>query len=212
MSEVIAGVDIPETEAVAEATRLVKETVSPLLYHHSRRVYLFGGMHALGLGIEPDAELLYLSAIFHDTGLVTPFSDKQQRFEVDGADHARRFLVGHGFSSTAADTVWTAIALHTTPGVPDRMGPEIAATYLGVLTDVIGFGLEGLHPEQVAEILHFHPRGDFKNEFLRAYFDGFKDRPETTNGTVNSDVLEHFIPGYRRPTSVERIIGSAWPS
>ena len=62
------------------------------------------------------------------------------------------------------------------------------------------------------EILSVHPRGDFKNEFLSAYFDGFKNRPETTNGTVNSDVLEHFIPGFQRTTTVERMLGSAWPS
>ena len=212
MSEVIAGVEVPDTEAVAESTRLLQEIASPLLYHHSRRVYLFGQMHARSLGIEPDAELLYLSAMFHDTGLLIPFSDREQRFEVDGADHARKFLIEHGFSDAAADTVWTAIALHTTPGIPDRMGPEIAATYLGVSTDVIGFGLERLQTQQVAEIVQLHPRGDFKTEFLQAYFDGFKNRPETTNGTVNSDVLEHFLPGYRRPTSVERILGSAWPS
>ena len=80
--------------------------------------------------------MLYLAAMFHDTGLATPFSDAEQRFEVDGADHARRFLLDRGFSAAAAETVWTAVALHTTPGIPDRMGPEIAATYLGVLTDV----------------------------------------------------------------------------
>jgi hypothetical protein len=92
------------------------------------------------------------------------------------------------------------------------MGPEIAATYLGVLTDVIGFGLDELHTDQVTEVLAVHPRGDFKNEFLSAQFDGFKNRPETTNGTVNSDILEHFLPNFRRTTTVERIISSAWPS
>ena len=88
------------------------------------------------------------------------------------------------------------------------MGPEIATTHLGVLTDVLGFGLDGLHTDQVTEILAVHPRGDFKNAFLGAYFDGYETRPETTNGTVNSDVLDHFIPGFRRTTTVERIIGS----
>jgi hypothetical protein len=92
------------------------------------------------------------------------------------------------------------------------MGPEIAATHLGVMTDVVGFGVGDLNTDQVNEILAAHPRGDFKNEFLRAYFDGFKDRPETTNGTVNSDVIEHFIPGYRRITTVERMLGAPWPS
>jgi len=212
MSQVIAGVEIPETAAVAEATRLAEETTSPLIYHHSRRVYFFSRFHADRLGVKPDPELLYLAALFHDSGLLTPFSEVEQRFEVDGADHGRKFLLEHGFSATAAETVWTAIALHTTPGIPGRMGPEIAATHFGVLTDILGFGLDRLDSDQVAEILAVHPRGDFKNEFLRIYLDGLKNRPETTNGTVNSDVLEHFLPDFRRTTTVERILGSAWPS
>jgi hypothetical protein len=212
MSQVIAGVEIPETAAVAEATRLAQETTSPLIYHHSRRVFFFSQIHAQRLGVKPDPELLYLAAMFHDAGLLTPFSEVEQRFEVDGADHGRKFLLERGFSAAAAETVWTTIALHTTPGIPGRMGPEIAATHFGVLTDVLGFGLDGLDADQVAEILAVHPRGDFKNEFLRTYLDGLKNRPETTNGTVNSDVLEHFLPGFRRTTTVERIVGSAWPS
>ncbi|WP_410812171.1 HD domain-containing protein [Micromonospora sp. 067-2] len=212
MPEVIAGLEIPETAAVAEATRHIRETTTPLIYHHSRRVFFFGLIHAHKLGVEPDPELLYLAAMFHDTGLLTPFSDVEQRFEVDGAEHARTFLLDRGFSTAAADTVWTAIALHTTPGIPDRMAPEIATTYLGVLTDVLGLGLHGLDPDQLGEILAVHPRGDFKNEFLRTFVDGLKNRPETTNGTVNSDVLEHFIPGFQRVTTIQRIVGSPWPS
>ncbi|RLP94646.1 HD domain-containing protein [Micromonospora sp. BL4] len=212
MPEIIAGLEIPETAAVAEATRRIQESTSPLIYHHSRRVFLFSLIHAQKLDVKPDPELLYLAAMFHDTGLLTPFSDVVQRFEVDSADHARTFLLDRGFSTAAAETVWTAIALHTTPGIPDRMAPEIATTYLGVLTDVLGFGLDGLERDQLNEILAVHPRGDFKNGFLRAYVDGLKNRPETTNGTVNSDVLEHFIPGLQRVTTVERIVGSPWPS
>lgn len=212
MTEVIAGVEVPGTAAVAEAARLVRETTSPLVYHHSRRVYFFARIHAERLGLDPDPELLYLAALFHDTGLATPFSDVEQRFEVDGADHARRFLLEHGFTAAAADTVWTAIALHTTPGIPGRMGPEIAATHFGVLTDVVGFGLGELDAGRLAQVVAAHPRGDFKNEFLTAYFEGQKDRPDTTNGTVNADVLAHFLPDFKRPTTVERVLGSAWES
>lgn len=212
MPEVIGGLRIPGTAAVAEATRLIRETTSPLIYHHSRRVYLFGLVHADRLGLSPDPELLYLAAIFHDLGLLTPFSDVVQRFELDSADHARAFLAAQGFSPAAADTVWTAVALHTTPGIPSRMAAEIAATHLGVLTDVVGFGVDELDRDQLDDILAAHPRGDFKNEFLRTYVDGLRDRPETTDGTVNSDILAHFVPGFRRPTAVESILGSPWPS
>ncbi|TYB93233.1 HD domain-containing protein [Micromonospora sp. WP24] len=212
MPEVIAGLEIPETAAVAEATRLIQETTRPVIYHHSRRAFLFGVIQAQQLGVKVDPELLYLASMFHDLGLLTPFSEVKQRFEVDSADHARKFLLERGFSPAAAETVWTAIALHTTLGIPDRMGPEIAITQLGIATDVVGIGLDGLDPDQVSEILAAHPRGDFKNEFLRAHVDGLKDRPETTNGSMNSDILEHFIPGFQRPTTVQLILGSPWSS
>jgi hypothetical protein len=213
MPEVIAGLEIPETAAVAQATRLIQETTRPpFIYHHSRRVFFFGLIHAHKLGVKPDPELLYVAAMFHDTGLLTPFSDVEQRFEIDGADHARKFLLDRGFSTAAAETVWTAIALHTTPGVPGRMAPEIATVQLGIATDVLGIGLDGLERDQVDEILAAHPREDFKNEFLRAHVEGLKNRPETTNGTMNSDVLEHFIPGFKRVTLVEGVLDSPWPS
>jgi len=210
MDNIIAGVEIPDTKAVAAANRLVTEMLQPLLLHHSRRVFLLGSLHARRLGLQPDPELLYLSAIFHDTGLVTPFAENRQRFEVDGADHARRFLLGHGFSAQSADTVWTAIALHTTPEIPGRMGPEIAATNLGVLTDVIGTGLDAVPQEAIDEITAAHPRGDFTQGILHAFYDGLKDRPDTTYGTVNADVLEHFVPDFRRASMVERITNSPW--
>ncbi|KAF0966349.1 HD domain-containing protein [Rhodococcus sp. T7] len=210
MSEIIAGVEIPETPAAEEATRLIRETTNPLIFHHSRRVFLFSTLRGRELGLRPDPELLYLSALFHDAGLLRPFSEVEQRFELDGADHARQFLLDRGFSGTAAEVVWTAIALHTTPGIPGRMGDEVAATNFGVLTDVVGLGLDGLDPGQVEEILAVHPRGDFKNEFLQAFVDGLGYRPDTTYGTVNADVLEHFVPGFRRVSMVERIMESAW--
>lgn len=213
MPELIAGLTIPSTAAVAEATKLLHESASPLIYHHSRRVFLFSLLHAERLGLAPDPELLYLAAMFHDTGLQTPFSASvEQRFELDGADHSRAFLRDRGFSAASADTVWAAIALHTTPGIPARMGPEIAATYFGVMTDVAGFGWNELDHDRLDEIVAVHPREDFKNEFLKSYFDGFKDRPETTIGTVNVDVVEHFVPGFHRTTTIERVMNSPWPS
>ncbi|MEV0894765.1 HD domain-containing protein [Promicromonospora sp. NPDC050262] len=212
MQELTEGPEIPRTAVVAEATERVRSMISPVIYHHSRRVYLFGLLHARRLGLRPNRELLYVSAMFHDVGLAHPFSEAEQRFEVDGADHARRFLVDSGFPVSAAETVWAAVALHTTPGIPGRMAPEIAVTQLGVLTDVLGFGLDELDPHQVEEIVAAHPRGDFKNEFLRETVEGLRHRPETANGTVNADILEHFIPGLRLTTTVERVLGSPWQS
>jgi hypothetical protein len=208
MSTIIAGVEIPETPAAAAATRLVEAQTSPLLFDHSLRVFLFGSLRARSRQLEPNPELLYIASLFHDSGLLVQHSDAPQRFEVDGADLAREFMIGSGYSPSEAETVWNAIALHTTPDIPGRMGPEIAATNLGVLTDAIGLGIQELDPQDVAAIVAAYPRDDFKRGFLRTFHDGLKHRPDTTYGTINADILEHFEPGFRRGNMVDRIMTS----
>ncbi|WP_199255605.1 HD domain-containing protein [Mycolicibacterium mengxianglii] len=211
MSDVIAGVRIPDSALVSEATELIRDTTNELLFHHSRRVFLFGSLQARRLQITPDPELLYIAALFHDTGLVAPYRGTEQRFEMDSADAARQFLTAHGFSAAETNVVWTAIALHTTPEVPYKLDPVIAATTAGVETDVLGINLESINPEEIASVTAAHPRPHFKTEILQAFNDGFKDRPDTTFGTVNADVLEHFIPGFHRTNFVDVIKNSAWP-
>jgi hypothetical protein len=211
VTETIAGVVIPDSSLVAEATKLVKETTPELIYNHSRRVYLFGTLQARIAGIAPDPELLYVAALFHDLGLVPPYRGETQRFELDGADQARAFLNEKGFAQADSDTVWTAIALHTTPEVPWRMNSVIAATTAGVETDVLGLRVDLLAGSDIREIVAAHPRPDFKRRILDAFTSGFRDRPESTFGTVNADVLQHFAPGFVRSDFVDIIEQSIWP-
>jgi hypothetical protein len=211
MTETIAGIRIPDSAFANEAGELIRDSTTPLIFHHSRRVFLFGSLQSRRLGIAPDPELLYIAALFHDTGLVPPVRGTDQRFELDSADAARAFLRARGFSEAETDTVWTAIALHTTPEVPYAMSPVIAATTAGVETDVLGLRLGDLSTEEIDAVTAVHPRPNFKNEILQAFSDGFADRPETTFGTVNADVLEHFVPGFRRIDFVDVIKNSAWP-
>jgi hypothetical protein len=211
MIETIAGIQIPDSRIANDAAELIRETTTPLIYHHSRRVFLFGSLQSRKLGIEPDAELLYIAALFHDSGLVPPYRGTTQRFELDSADTAKSFLTTNGFSDAEADVVWTAIALHTTPEVPYKMAPVIAATTAGVETDVLGIRLDSLSQNEIDAVTAVHPRPDFKNEILQAFTDGFQERPDTTFGTVNADVLEHFVPNFHRVDFVDVIKNSAWP-
>src|ERR1700677_216553 len=211
MIETIAGIQIPDSRIANDAAELIRETTTPLIYHRSRRVFLFGSLQSRKLGIEPDAELLYIAALFHDSGLVPPYRGTTQRFELDSADTAKSFLTTNGFSDAEADVVWTAIALHTTPEVPYKMAPVIAATTAGVETDVLGISLDSLSQNEIDAVTAVHPRPDFKNEILQAFTDGFQERPDTTFGTVNADVLEHFVPNFHRVDFVDVIKNSAWP-
>jgi hypothetical protein len=211
MIETIAGVQIPDSRLANAAAELIRQTTTPLIYHHSRRVFLFGSLQSRQLGIQPDAELLYIAALFHDSGLVPPYRGTTQRFELDSADAAKSFLTTNGLSDAEADVVWTAIALHTTPEVPYKMAPVIAATTAGVETDVLGIGLDSLSQNEIDAVTAIHPRPDFKSQILQAFTDGFQERPDTTFGTVNSDVLEHFVPNFHRIDFVDVIKNSAWP-
>ncbi|MFD3586144.1 HD domain-containing protein [Streptomyces sp. NPDC058683] len=211
MSEEIAGVRIPDTTLVREATDMVRDVATPLVFDHSRRVFLWGSLRGRALGLAFDPELLYVGAMFHDLGLTKSLRRTDQRFEIDGADEARRFLHAHGITGEPADRVWTSIALHTTPEIPLHMAPEIALVTRGVELDVLGIGYHEVTDEQRASVVAAHPRPDFKNQILAAFTEGIQDRPDTTFGNVKADVLAHYVPGFRRGDFVEVIKGSAWP-
>jgi hypothetical protein len=211
MSEVVAGVEIPDSALAREATELVRDVASPLLYDHSRRVFLFGALRGREQGLRFDPELLYVGAMFHDLGLTERFRRTDRRFEIDGADEARRFLQAHDVTGGPADRVWAAIALHTTPEIPLHMAPEVALVTRGVELDVLGIGYHAVSDEQRAAVVAAHPRPDFKNGILAAFTEGIQDRPETTFGNVKADVLAHFSPAFVRGDFVEVIKNSEWP-
>ncbi|MEU6011288.1 HD domain-containing protein [Streptomyces sp. NPDC047453] len=211
MNEAIAGVRIPDTTLVREATELVRDVAPPLLFHHSRRVFLWGSLRGREQRLDFDPELLYVGAMFHDLGLTKRMRRTDQRFEIDGADEARRFLHAHGITGEPADRVWTSIALHTTPEIPLHMAPEIALVTRGVELDVLGIGYHAVSDEERAAVVAAHPRPDFKNRILAAFTEGIEERPDTTFGNVKADVLAHYVPGFRRTDFVEAIKNSDWP-
>ncbi|GAA4854637.1 MULTISPECIES: HD domain-containing protein [Saccharopolyspora] len=204
-------VEVPRTELAREATELVRDTTSELIYHHSRRVYFFGALQGRARGLSWDPELLYLGALFHDVGLGAEFHTSGRRFEVDSADEARRFLRARGVPDDGVRRVWTAIALHTTPGIPEHMEPEVALVTAGVEYDVLGLGFDAITAEDRAEVVAQHPRPDFKNRILEAFRQGVEPKPETTFGNVKADVLAHCTPGFERGDFVRTIRESPWP-
>jgi HD domain len=206
-----AGVTVPDTKLAREATELVRESTTDLVYHHSRRVYWFGSLQGQNRGFSFDPELLYIGAMFHDLGLNAEYRGSGRRFEVDSADEARRFLQGNGVPEDSIRRVWTAIALHTTPGIPEFMEPEVALVTAGVEYDVLGIGYHDVSDADRAEITALHPRPDFKRSILAAFTEGIAPKPETTFGNVKADVLERYVPGYQRGNFVDTILNSDWP-
>jgi hypothetical protein len=211
VAETIAGVEVPDSSLAREATELVRSAESDLLYDHSRRTFVFGALQGRRMGLQADDELLYVGAMFHDLGLTETYRRTDQRFEIDGADEARRFLAAHGIAAERAGLVWEAIALHTTPEIPHHMDPIVELVTAGVELDVLGIGFRDLSPEDREAVTAAHPRPGFKERILGAFTEGIKDRPDTTFGNVKSDVLAHFVPGFVPWDFVEVIRNSGWP-
>src|SRR5256886_16989449 len=115
MTNSIADVRIPDSKPAREVTQLLRATESPLLFHHSSRVYYFGALAGKHRGLKFDPELLYTGAMFHDMGLTHQHSSADERFEVDGANAARDFLRRHGIAQEDINIVWTAIACTRRP-------------------------------------------------------------------------------------------------
>ncbi|MFJ2821975.1 HD domain-containing protein [Streptomyces toxytricini] len=159
--------DLPRTELAAQALHYAAEVEPEVIFRHSVRSYLFAraladhdGMRA---GADFDDELVFLSCVLHDLGL-SEQGNGDQRFEVDGADLAARFLRARGTGEDAVTVVWDAIALHTSVGIASRKGPEVALAHAGITVDVLGLGRESL-PEGFADRVHgAFPRSDLAYE------------------------------------------------
>ena len=211
MASMVGGIEVPDSKLAREITEIVRDTVTPLLFHHSSRVWFFGALAGKRRGLKFDPELLYAGAMFHDMGLTARHSSANERFEVDGANAARDFLRSRGISEADVDIVWTAIALHTTPGIPPHMHPVVALVTAGVEMDVLGLAYGEYSDAERAAVVTLHPRPEhFKEAIIQAFYDGIRHKPDTTFGNVKADVIADKEPNFRRGNFCAVIRGSAW--
>lgn len=207
----ICGVRIPDSRIARDITQLIRDTESDLLFRHSVRVYYWGALAGKRHGLRFDPELLYAAAMFHDIGITPHYHGSQLRFEVDGANAARHFLRGHGIAEGDVEKVWLAIALHTTPGIPEHMHPEIALVQAGAGMDMAGRNFDQFTEAERAAVIAAQPRGeDFGHRAIDAFYEGLKHRADSTFGTFNDDFLAFKDPGFQRGNMCSIMLGSRW--
>src|ERR1700692_5109703 len=133
---------VPDTQLTREATGLLREFSTPLLFNHSHRVFFWANELGRQTGEKFDAELLFVCAAFHDFGLLKKVSSTDDRFEGDGANAVRQFLEYHEVPAARIQVAWDAISLHTTPGIVAYKPLEVELLYTAVGLDVLGIGYE----------------------------------------------------------------------
>jgi hypothetical protein len=205
------AIEVPQSALTRQITEFIRDTEPELLFNHSSRVYYFAALAGQRRGLKFDRELLYAGAMFHDLGLIPSYSSPNERFEVDGANAARSFLQQYNLPQADIEDVWTAIALHTTPGIPQHMHPVVALVTAGVEMDVLGIDYTAFSDSEREAIVERFPRTPhFKEDILQAFYDGIKHKPDTTFGNVKADVLADKDPAFRRGNFCSVIRNSAW--
>lgn len=203
----LAGIAVPDTEAITRAIELARERSEPYLFNHVMRSWLFAAIIAQRKQIAHDSEVLAVTAILHDLGLAQGF-DGPLRFEVEGANAARTFARNEGMDERRAQLIWDGVALNSTVSIALYKESEIALATMGIGLDWGGFGYEAVTKTEVAEIVKAFPRLEMKKRFTHAVCRVVETRPTTTYDNFARDFGERFVPGYKPASTVDYLLNS----
>jgi len=203
----LAGVMVPDTPLVAGAIEYAREQTEPYLFNHSMRSWLFAVAITQLKGAPHDPEVLAVATLLHDIGLAKAFNGPL-RFEIEGANAARDFARAQGVTESRAEVIWDVVALNSTPSIALYKKGDVALCTMGIALDWGGFGYELLPAAQVATIVDAFPRLEMKQRFTRDVCRIVETRPDTTYDNFARDFGERFVPGYKRPSTVDFLLGS----
>jgi hypothetical protein len=192
----------PDTRLCRDATELVREASSELLFNHCLRSWYFAALLAERHTVAHDAEVLYLGTIMHDIGLVRGLHEPV-RFEVTGANHARAELTERGLEPVRAAIVWDLIALHTSVGIAEHAGPEVALGHMGISVDVVGRWVDDISAAEVETVLELAPRAGFDAGFLPLIAEHVAANPHVSLFNFMEDIGRVHCPGHVSPKFTE---------
>lgn len=208
---VLAGVGVPNTPLIQKAIELARSNLDPITFNHVMRSWLFGFCIASKQDpgwLSRDLELHALAAILHDMGWSesTAFTSPDLRFEVDGANAARKFVqeeaVAEDWDQYRIQLLWDSIALHSTPSIALHRQPEAVATSIGPFADFVGVGGpmvgDGLTQKEWDQIVQDYPRAGLKEKVTDTFCGLCKKKPDTTYDNLAADFGEELVEGYQR--------------
>lgn len=202
----------PRTGLVEKALRYASRIENHSIFNHSMRTYLYGRHIGEQQGLQPgrdyDDELLFLGCVLHDAGL-SDEGNGEQRFELDGADLAARFLAREGLAPERVEVVWDAIALHLCYEIAARKRPEIALVTAGAGFDLFA-GPDALPPGYADRVHAVLPRRQTAPVLCDAIVAQALDRPQKAPPFSLPGELLRQKTGATWPTWEEMMQSSGW--
>lgn len=177
-----ADIVVPETPATRAALEVATAYCSPALLNHSVRAYLWAAAYAATNDIVFDAELLYVSSMLHDLGLVKEFDSHTVPFEEAGGHLAWVFCAAAGWPVERRVRASEVIVRHMWDEVDVEKDPEGHLLELSTGLDISGRGPEAFPEELRAEVLERYPRLGIAGEFVACFEDQARRKPTSLAG------------------------------
>ena len=170
------GMPVPDSALARRARELITDVAPPFLVNHSVRSHAWAVELARHDRLQFDPEILYVSAILHDIGLV-PAYDLGGCFEVDGAIAAERLVSEAGEPEARARAIHDVIALHQVETLPTDPASEVVLLWDSTGIDVTGDRFADIRPAIIPGLLAAYPRADFKRGFSALFADQVSRKP-----------------------------------
>lgn len=203
----LAGIQVPATSIVDQAIEFARQKCEPYLFNHVVRSWLFAARLGQLQSIEYDAEVVAVGTLLHDITLNESFAGPR-RFEVEGADLARRFATDIGFDQRRAQLIWDSVALNSTPSIGLYKEAEVALCTAGICLDVVGLQYGRIPSNEIMVIVDEFPRLGMKSRMTRCFCSIARSYPETTYDNFVRDFGERLVPGYKGPSSVDFVMNA----
>ena len=201
------GLAAPDSPLIASAIEYARRQYDHCLFNHVIRCWLYAARIATMRNLRVDDDVIAVSTLLHDLGLMTAFSGPH-RFEVDGANAARAFAVQHGVGDRRGQLVWDSVALHAIPSISEHKEAEVALCGAGIALDHFGAGLDTFPADELAIILDAFPRLDLKRVLRTCFCRLAQTKPASAREGLVRDFHERFVLGNGAPSSVDLIMNA----
>lgn len=176
----LSDIPAPDSAAARAALELATEYHTPSLLNHVLRSWLWAEGFATVKGLHGlDRELLYVSAVLHDIGIVPAFDNHTLAYEDAGGHVAKALTAGAGWPAARRTRAHEVIVRHNWTEVDPAVDPEGHLLEVATALDISGVRPDVLPVEFRREVVAAFPRLSLAAEFTACVTDQAERKPDT---------------------------------